>query len=358
MSRNILILHASVGAGHERPACDMATRLRQDGHRVRVVDLVTVAHGGRALRGVFRGILTRRPELWGRLSQRLDDGVDVPGPIRALAAAAGRRVARIADDEDVDLVISTYPLGGRVVEQARIRTGRRLPLVTYVTDPSVHRLWLDAATDRYLATWTFTADEIRRHTATPVSLVAPALAEAFRGDRVSPQLDLSQRRSMPAASGRGRGLVASGSWAAGDVVQTVRDVVADGRFHPVVVCGRNDELRAAVGRIPAATALGWVDGMADLMRSCAVAVLNSGGLTLAEAAAIGIPVVHHRPLPGQGEMNAAACLKGAGLPVSRTRAQLSGALTAARDMHPFLGRASAVAAALETLHPASTMPAA
>jgi UDP-N-acetylglucosamine:LPS N-acetylglucosamine transferase len=186
-----------------------------------------------------------------------------------------------------------------------------------------------------------------------VSLVAPALAEAFRADRVPEQFG----RSVSTKGDRGRSLVASGSWAVGDVLRTVHDIVADGRFHPVVVCGRNDSLRAAVARIPTATALGWVDDMADLMRHCAVAVLNSGGLTLAEAAAVGIPVVHHRPLPGQGDMNAAACLRGADVPVSRTRAELSGALSAARDMHPFLGRAGAVAAALDTLHPASTMPA-
>jgi UDP-N-acetylglucosamine:LPS N-acetylglucosamine transferase len=349
MSRNILILHASIGAGHERPACEMATRLRLDGHRVRVVDLVTLARGGGALRGVFRGILTRRPELWGRISERLDDGADIPGPIRALAAVAGGRIARIADDDDVDLVISTYPLGGRVVEQARIRSARRLPLVTYVTDPAVHRLWLDAATDRYLATWTFTADELRRRTVAPVSLVAPVLADSFWDDPMP-------RLAASAADVHGVALVASGSWAVGEVLQSVHDLVADGRFHPVVVCGRNGALRAAVARIPGVSALGWVDDMADLMRHCAVAVLNSGGLTLAEAAVVGIPVVHHRPLPVQGDMNAVACLRGADVPVSRTRAELSGALSAARDMHPFLGRASAVAAALETLRPASTMP--
>lgn len=353
MPRNILILHASVGAGHERPARDMAARLRQDGHRVRVVDLVTVAPGGRALRGVFRGVLTHRPQLWGRVSRRLDDGGDMPRPIRAVAVAAGRRIAQIADDDDVDLVISTYPLAGRVVQQARIRTGRRLPLVTYVTDPAVHRLWLDSATDRYLATWTFTADEIRQHTAAPVSLVAPALADPFRGGH-APAADARQPRPAPID----RALVASGSWAVGDVLHTVHDIAADGRFRPVVVCGRNEALRAAVAEIPAATALGWVDDMAAVMRRCSVAVLNSGGLTLAESAAVGLPVLHHRPLPGQGEANAAACLRGAGVPVSRTRAELTAALSAAFDMHPFLGRTSAVSAALETLGPASAMPAA
>ena len=40
------------------------------------------------------------------------------------------------------------------------------------------------------------------------------------------------------------------------------------------------------------------------MRDCQVAVLNSGGLTLAEAQAVGLPVVHYRPLAGQGLANA------------------------------------------------------
>jgi UDP-N-acetylglucosamine:LPS N-acetylglucosamine transferase len=38
--------------------------------------------------------------------------------------------------------------------------------------------------------------------------------------------------------------------------------------------------------------------MACLMRACDVAVLNSGGLSLAEATAVGLPVLHYRPLVG------------------------------------------------------------
>jgi processive 1,2-diacylglycerol beta-glucosyltransferase len=40
------------------------------------------------------------------------------------------------------------------------------------------------------------------------------------------------------------------------------------------------------------------------LRACDIAVLNSGGLSQAEAVASGLPVIHYRPLPGQGEANA------------------------------------------------------
>src|SRR5439155_24536726 len=70
----------------------------------------------------------------------------------------------------------------------------------------------------------------------------------------------------------------------------------------VVVCGRNEGLRARVAKLPARMplrALGLVDNVAELMRSAEVLVTKAGGLTLAEAFCCGVPVVVHDVLPGQ-----------------------------------------------------------
>lgn len=339
----VLLLTASVGAGHDGPAREIAGRLVACGHHAQIVDLVEIAPLGRGLRRAFRAILLRRPSLWGRICAGIDEAGDLPAGVRALIAAAGARVARILIGEQIDLVVSTYPLAGRVVEYARRSVGRHVPLITYVTDPAVHRLWIDRATDRYLVTWTFTAQLLRQLTPTPVELVAPALAAAFRepGQR-PPAVILHADRPFA--------LVASGSWGVGEVAGTARDLLAaDPGLRPVVVCGRNDQLREAVSRIPGAIPLGWVTDMPLVMRTCAVAILNSGGLTLAEAAQSGLRVVHHDPLPGQGELNAVACYRGAGVPVSRGAHQLRAALLEARPIAHLLGTVDPLVAILAQL---------
>jgi processive 1,2-diacylglycerol beta-glucosyltransferase len=79
----------------------------------------------------------------------------------------------------------------------------------------------------------------------------------------------------------------------------------------VVVCGRNATLRRRVEALPRnvpVRALGFVDNVAELMRSADVLVTKAGGLTLAEAFCCGVPVVVHDLLPGQEAGNLAYVL--------------------------------------------------
>lgn len=72
--------------------------------------------------------------------------------------------------------------------------------------------------------------------------------------------------------------------------------------------------------------------MAALMRVCDVAVLNSGGLTLAECAASGLPVIHCRPRPGQGQANAEFREASGHAPWPRTHQQLNAAMALAANV--------------------------
>jgi processive 1,2-diacylglycerol beta-glucosyltransferase len=344
---SVLLVTASVGAGHDSPAHEMAARVRAAGGRATVVDLVATAPCGSLLRNVFRALLTRWPGAWGRLYEAFDADGTLPAPLRAVIRAAGRRLARTADAVAADLVIGTFPLAGRVVGAARQHTARPLPLATYVTDPAVHSLWLDEFTDLYLVTWLFAPAALRRRTSTPVAVCAPALRPMFGAETL--RLDGGSDRSRLGLPAGPLALVASGSWAVGDVLGTVRDVLADGRYAPVVVCGRNDRLRRAVAAMPGAVALGWVEDMSSVMRVCDVAVLNSGGLTLAETAACRLPVVHDRPLVGQGRLNAEVCARAAGVPVLGTGTGLRRAISDARSLAGHLGEQDPVAAAFTLL---------
>ncbi|MEJ7649242.1 MAG: hypothetical protein WKF57_09440 [Nakamurella sp.] len=69
---SLLIVTASVGAGHDRPVHLMAARFRQRGGRVVVVDLVDLMILGRALRATFRTVLTHRPQWSGTLHESSD----------------------------------------------------------------------------------------------------------------------------------------------------------------------------------------------------------------------------------------------------------------------------------------------
>ncbi len=339
---HIVVMYASIGAGHQRPAWEFVNRAEAVGHYAQPADLIAFAPAGRLIRGFFRLLISRTPRLWAMAAMALDHPHAPSRLLTAMINRTARRTERFITWESVDLVISTYPLGGRVAASALARAGIKAPIVTYLTDPAVHAMWIDDVTNRYLTTWHFTTDALQLQTAVPVRTVAPALAPCFSVPH-PPSVPEARETGMP------RALVASGSWAVGDVVGAVRDLVADGHYQPVVVCGRNTELLAAMDGIEGVEAHGWVDDMAGLMRTCAVAVINSGGSTLAEAAAAGLPVIHHRPLPGQGRLNAAACHAATGMPVSTSRPELAAALERVRPIGDQLGSEDPLSAALDML---------
>jgi UDP-N-acetylglucosamine:LPS N-acetylglucosamine transferase len=313
-TRRVLIVTASMGGGHDGPARELARRLTTLGVDADVVDLVGIApYGtGRLLRSLFRVQLTWAPGSWGRWFDGLDrPGRALPAGLRVLIARfVGRINALLAADgarPAADLAISTFPLGGHILAAAR-RTGPAVPTVTYITDPAVHRAWVADGTDCYLTTWRESArsltellNQITGRPPAVVHSVFPAVRPEFRF--VAPGSAGDVRRALGLPAGR-LALVSSGSWGVGAVLRSTVDIARNTDLIPVVVCGRNERLRRRVARVPGVVALGWVDDMAGLMRSCEVAVVNSGGLTLAEAAVCGLPVVHYCPLPGQGVANA------------------------------------------------------
>ena len=99
-------------------------------------------------------------------------------------------------------------------------------------------------------------------------------------------------------------LVVAGSWGVGDVVETVEDIGRSGEFHPITVCGRDDNLRAELEARGFGTVIGWTDQMPALMSAADALVENAGGLTCMEAFAVGLPVITYKPIAGHGKDNA------------------------------------------------------
>lgn len=198
-SRSVVVVTASVGAGHDGPAREIVRQLRENGHQAIAVDLVGLAPFGlgRALRQAFRWHLAAAPERWGAWYEAADERGDRPALLDTVIAEVGRRLAAVLTDQHADVVVSTFPFGGLVVAASQ-RHRAPVPLVTYVTDPAAHGMWAHPATDTYLVTAAATAADIWRRGAASVAVVPPAVAPQFRPltdaveqDRLRARLGLS-----------------------------------------------------------------------------------------------------------------------------------------------------------------------
>jgi UDP-N-acetylglucosamine:LPS N-acetylglucosamine transferase len=304
--QRITIVSASVGAGHDGAAAELEHRLTDRGFAVDRHDFLDLlpAAIGRMLRRAYATQLKVAPDSWGHLFTALERH----RPLAAFAVGVGRSAARRtrrALPADTGLVISTYPLASQALGAARLRGLLDVPVVTYLTDMSVHPLWVAEGVDAHLALHEVPAAAARRLGGAGVTVGGPAVPVTFR-PAVSSTERAAARLRFGLPAGRPLALVVAGSWGAGDVEGTARDIATTGLATPVVVCGRNTALRDKLARAGIGIALGWMDDMAALLHACDVVVQNAGGLSSLEALAAGLPVLSYRCLPGHGSTNAAA----------------------------------------------------
>ena len=227
-----------------------------------------------------------------------------------------------------DLVLTTHPFGAQALGQAR-QTGKlEAPAVTYLTDTSVHALWIHPDVDLNLAIHEVAAQEARAWggaAAIVRPLVTPAAVEAATRRYADPLASLGIRGP--------RVLVTGGSLGVGELDHAARDIVELG-LTPIVLCGTDTRLRQRLERTPGVVALGWRDDFPALLATSDCIVQNAGGFTSLEALASGTPVVTYRPVPGHGVANSRNLDRAGLIPWARTREELAvlvgQAMTAAR----------------------------
>ncbi len=305
MSRRILIVSASMGAGHDGAANELRRRLEAQGHDVEVVDFLDCCPFGI---GWFIKITYLLQLQWAPWSYELTYRLWYKMPstwgfiVRLDTLVAGRRLRRAITDMNADVVVSTYPLSSLVLGNMRKKRWLKVPVVTFLTDFAVHPLWVHPHVDVHLATSSFAADTARARGGDDSRAPGPLVADRFQAG------DGPERRTVRAELGLDPGtravLVVAGSWGVGDIPGTVAAIREAGDFHPVVVCGRDEKLRAELDGSGPGTILGWRDDMPRLMGACDVMVENAGGLTANEAFAVGLPVVTFLPIAGHGKDNA------------------------------------------------------
>ncbi len=300
----LLVVSASMGAGHDGAARELARRLDARGHEPVVVDFLDAMplRIGPLLRVIYGWQLRSAPWSY-EASYRL--WAWVPAlclPLIALIGIlTGHRLRQWIKRERADLVISTYPLASLSLGRDRLRGKVRVPVATFVTDFAVHPLWTHPGIDLHLCVHSRSADAAAHQAKGPATAPGPAVPPRF-GESAGRRAEV--RQAMGVSEDEGIVLLMAGSWGVGDLEATFDDVVATGRYTPLVVCGRNERLRRRLSAKGVGHVLGWTDDMPGLMAAADALVENAGGLTCMEAFAAGLPVVSFRPIAGHGKQNA------------------------------------------------------
>src|SRR5882724_5482522 len=239
----VIIISASIGAGHDGAAAEIGRRLLARGVQVEhhdFLDLVPIGWGT-TLKHTYARQITAAPASWGRL-------LEAAARPRATSAAAslstfaGRRRMLAAIGPHAAAVVSTYPLASQALGRLRLAGLLTTPVVAVMTDPSVHPLCVSSGIDLHLAPNDDATGRIRDDFGLVAATNSPIVGPGFRPcEGPHDMLDGRRRHGLPVTDRLA--LVVAGSWGVGDIEATARDIGHATDAVPVVVCGRNTALR-------------------------------------------------------------------------------------------------------------------
>jgi len=318
------IVSGSFGAGHDAAAREIALRLETRGYTTRTWDIVDLMPGplGRTVRAGYLRQIQSLPATWSWTLNRFERHPALARAAgRALGSADAALLALAADGADA--IVSTHPFASQALGGLREQGLITSPVVTYLTDMSVHPLWVHAFVDLHLALNELPAREARHRGAKVVRVVRPAVPDRFAtpgGARMTSPSQSRQAFGLPL--NERLVLVTGGSCGIGALERTAAEIAATGLAVPVVLCGRNRRLLHRIRANGSAIGLGWIDDMPSLLNAVDAVVQNSGGFTSLETLAAGVPIITYRCISGHGETNARALDKAGLVPWIQERGDL------------------------------------
>jgi processive 1,2-diacylglycerol beta-glucosyltransferase len=311
----ILVLSASVGAGHVRAAQAVELALRQtvpqaSVKNVDVLELTNVAF--RRLYGkAYLDLVNRAPHVLGYFYDLLDKPRSSHRRSDRLRLAVEklnlRAFIRFLQDEPCDLVINTHFLPAEIIASLRKKEKLTVPQVTATTDFETHRLWVNEPCERY-----FTATEEGAEYL--YSWGVPRGQATATGIPIHPVFSESKDRAACLAKHGLKGdrpivLQLAGGFGVGPIEKLYRALLeVEIPLEVVVISGRNEKVRAQLDAVDPpsrhhAKVMGFTTDIDELMAVTDLVVSKPGGLTTSETLARGAAMVIVNPIPGQESRN-------------------------------------------------------
>ena len=316
MAQRILILSASVGAGHLRAAqaVELAARQLLPDASIENIDVLELTNAAfrRMYSKAYIDLVNHAPHVLGYMYDMLDrpsrSGKHRGDRLRL--AFEKLNLSKFVDllcKRPPDLAINTHFLPASIIAHLRKERKCQFPHVTVTTDFEVHRMWVNQPCDHYftatddgaagLAAWGVERDHI-----TPTGIpIHPVFSEPK--DRAALHGKHGTSGELPVV------LQLAGGFGVGPIAQIHQAIIeVEQPMQLIVVTGRNAEAREQLAAMPRSPrhrvqVLGFTDQMDELMALANVVVSKPGGLTTSETLARGAAMLIVDPIPGQESRN-------------------------------------------------------
>ncbi|MBB3228728.1 processive 1,2-diacylglycerol beta-glucosyltransferase [Luteibacter sp. Sphag1AF] len=318
MTRRILMLSVSAGAGHVRAADALhatVEAMAAQGHDVVAGHLDVMDYVPSSFRRLYADfylrLITRHPQLWGMLYRITGDAH--PDALtqrmrRTMERLNTRALRKAIAAFQPDAIICTHFLPAEMLMHDIRRERFHVPVWVQVTDFDLHRMWVVprmrgyfAANDEIAARMHAVGIDRRNVYATGIPIM-PAFATAPARAQCAGEYGIDPARPAYLVMGGGAGV--------GNLDEVAARLLAvEGDFQLVVLAGRNADALSKLQKLAVAHPgrlfpQGFSKQVERLMACCDLAITKPGGLTTSECLAMGLPMIVNAPIPGQEERNA------------------------------------------------------
>ena len=315
MYKKVLILSASVGAGHLRAAEALEKSFKQlnVAEEVRNIDVLNYTNPlFRRLYGkAYLDMVNNMPEVLGWLYDSLDKPWENERRRLALDRLNTLPFIKFLKEYKPDLAVCTHFLPSEIISWLKAKGKVNFPQAIVVTDFDAHAMWLCHHYEQYFVA----LGETKVHLA---KIGIPAGKITVSGIPIDPIFaqkkdKLAMREKFGLEKDKLTILVSAGGFGVGNIehlLLALADLQTPAQI--VAICGRNEDLRQKLEKLSLENLnnqrvtfkpIGFTKEMDEYMSASDLIVGKPGGLTTSEALAKGLIFCIVNPIPGQEERN-------------------------------------------------------
>lgn len=210
-------------------------------------------------------------------------------------------VEKLIEAERPDGILATHPLCAQLISYYKKERDSALPLVTCITDMSVHPEWINPRTDCYMVGSAEVRDGLIERGVREDRILVTGIP--VRPEFKLPPLRVEHEAKELLLMGGGLGLLPKGR-------KFYDGLNALPGVHTTIITGNNRKLyERLVGRWEHITVLGYTDQVRDHMLRADLMLSKPGGITLSEAIYTGLPILMPKPFLQQERNNAAFAVR-------------------------------------------------
>jgi len=309
----VLVFSATFGNGHLRAAEAVIEGIRSKEPSAKIIHLDFGDFLGIRFNAIIKNIYSEMikyiPKLWGKLYYKTAKVQPQSLSQRFLNKLGRRDLLKYIQVFKPDFILCTYPTVSSILAQLRLEQLLQVPVITVITDYTVHSHWVHQGVDGYVVACTEVKESL-------MSWEINAQRIYVTGIPVSPKFEVEMDRGhiitkLGLKSDLPTFLVMGGSYGVLKSAKRICKKLADSLIpvQAIIVCGKNKKLYLSLeevmahGRNPMIR-FEFVNNVEELMSVSDLIITKAGGLTVSEALTMHLALVIYKPIPGQEEENA------------------------------------------------------